>query len=184
MYSPPYIFFHGRKGNWEEGTDPALHNLSSLNNAPPHLLPSLGINVSEPDALVAWLNTNSAALISDLTIFIDATDNSPQRWCSLFDILQREATNIQSLRVYWDAEGMHTGLGRSVAFVRNLVLLKVTRSVEIGGFYAKHWPKYLEENLGLKAVNTQDNPVWNRLLGNYQKGTERLNPWVDTEEGR
>jgi len=182
MYSPPYIFFHNRnvKGYWNDGTDPALHKLSSLNEAPPESLPSLGINVSEPETLVAWLNTNSAALISDLSIHVEATDTSPQRWYSLFDKLQQEGTNIQSLSVYWDAEGMHTGLGRSVAFVRKLTLLKVIRSVKIGGFYAKHWPKYLEEKLGLKVVIGQDNPVWDRLRRDYQRGTELLNPWVDT----
>jgi hypothetical protein len=182
MYSPPYIFFHGRNHYWDKGTDPALHKLSSLNDAPPDLLPSLGINVSEPATLVTWLNTNSAALITDITIFIDATDRSPQRWYLLLSKLQEEATNIQSLAVYWDAEGMHTGLGTSVAFVRRLAQLKVMRSVNIGGFYAKCWPEYLEENLGLKPVNTQSSPIWDQLRRNYQRGAERLNPWVDSEE--
>ena len=156
MYSPPYIFFHSPKGyRWEEGTDPGLQKLSTLNDAPHNLLPSLAINVSQPDALMTWLEINNAALISDLTISLDAAYvASPQRWCVLFDKLRQEATNIQNLSVYWDAEGpIHIGLGKSVVFVRGLALLKIKRSVEIGGFYAKHWPRYLEENMGLKPVN-------------------------------
>ena len=138
MYSPPYIFFHSQKGYWwEQGTDPTLQKLPTLNNAPHDRLPSLAINVSQPDALMTWLEINNAALISDLTIFLDATDvaPSPQRWCVLFNKLQQEATNIQNLSVYWDAEcPIHIGLGKSVVFVRGLALLKVKRSVDIGGF--------------------------------------------------
>jgi len=189
MYSPPYLFFHSRKGYWwAQGTDPALQKLPTLNDTPHDLLPSLTINVSQPDALMTWLEINNGALISDLTIFLDATDvaPSPQRWCVLFHKLQREATNIQNLSVYWDAEGpIHIGLGKSVVFVRGLALLKVKRSVDIGGFYAKHWPRYLEENMGLKPVNKDCVPgsSWERSLRNYQRGTERLNPWIDTKDG-
>lgn len=189
MYSPPYIFFHSRKGYWwKQGTDPSLQKLPTLNNAPHDLLPSLAINVSQPDTLMTWLEINNAALISDLTIFLNATYDapSPQRWCVLFDKLRREATNIQNLSVYWDAEGpIHIGLGKSVVFVRGLALLKVKRSVDIGGFYAKHWPRYLEENMGLKPVNKDNVPgsPWEALLRNYQRGTERLNPWIDSKDG-
>src|SRR5205809_122039 len=138
MYSPPYIFFHSQKGYWwKQGTDPTLQRLPTLNDAPHDRLPSLAINVSQPDALMTWLEINNAALISDLIIFLDATDvaPSPQRWCVLFNKLQQEATNIQNLSVYWDAEcPIHIGLGKSVVFVRGLALLKVKRSVDIGGF--------------------------------------------------
>lgn len=175
---------------WKEGTDPALQKLPTLNDAPHDLLPSLGINVSRPDALMTWLETNNAALISDLTIILEAPYNvrtSPQRWCVLFDKLQREATNIQTLSIYWDAEGpIHIGLGKSVVFVRGLALLKVKKSVDIEGFYATHWPRYLEEKMGLKPVDKSNVPgsSWEGLLRNYQKGTERRNPWIDTEDGK
>lgn len=200
MYSSPYIFFHDGKGHrWAKGTDPALQKLDTLNDASKELLPSLIVNVSEPDSLMTWLGTNSAALISDLFIFVRATSfaPSPQRWCLLFDKLQREATNIQHLSVYWDAEGpwgtkppwnlddpLHFGLGQSVVFVRGLALLKVKRSVEISGLYAVHWPTYLEEKIGLMPVNKQNLPGTprNRSLRDYQKGTERLNPWTNGED--
>jgi len=200
MYSPPYIFFHSSIGyRWADGTDPALQKLHSLNDAPNDLLPSLTINVSQPDALMTWLRTNNAARISSLSIFLNATSlsPSPQQWCRLFDKLQREATDVQHLSVYWDADGpwgtrppwniedpLHFGLGQSVVFIRGLAQLKVKKSVEIGGFYAKHWPRYLEEKMGLKPVNKQQAPgsFWEWSLRDYQEGTERLNPWIDTKD--
>ncbi|KAF2249840.1 hypothetical protein BU26DRAFT_518373 [Trematosphaeria pertusa] len=189
MHSPPYIFFHGPKGYWwEDGTDPALKKLPTLNDAPHDLLPSLAINVSQPDALVAWLETNNAALITDLTVHVDATASapSPQRWCVLFDKLRREATNLQNLSVYWDADGLiHMGLGKSVVFIRGLAQLKVQRSVEIGGFYATQWPRYLEAKMGLKPVDKNIVPggAWEGLLRDYQRGTEHRNPWIDSKDG-
>jgi len=201
MYSPPYFYFHSRVGHrWQTGTDPALLSLHTLNDAPKDLLPSLTINVSQPEALITWLETNNAALISNLSIFLHAT-SSPSRppiWSRLFDKLQREATNIQHLSIYWDAEGpwgtrppwniedaLHFGLGRSVVFLHGLVQLKVKKGVEIGGFYAKHWPKYLEEKMGLKPVNKQNLPgsFWEWSLRDYQRGTERFDPWTITKDG-
>jgi hypothetical protein len=200
MYSSPYIFFHSPVGcKWAHGTDPALQKLHTLNDAPNDLLPSLTINVSQPEALMTWLGTNNAALISSLSIFLDATSrsSSPPRWCRLFDKLQREATNIQHLSVYWDAEGpwgtrppwnmddpLHFGLGRSVVFIRGLAQLKVKKSVEIGGFYARHSPRYLEEKMGLKPVDKQNIPgsSWVWSLRDYQNGTERFNPWINTKD--
>ncbi|KAI4686260.1 hypothetical protein J4E81_008611 [Alternaria sp. BMP 2799] len=130
----PCMFFHRKEGySWQKGTEPA----------PDDLLQSVAINVSQPDALMTWLETNDATVISDLTVFVDATDDapSPQRWCLLFDRLQREATKIQDLSVYWDAEGYRIGLGKSVVFVRGLAQLKVEKSLDIGGHYAMHWPR-------------------------------------------
>lgn len=54
MYSPPYVFFRRPTGcAWKDGTNPALQKLSSLNDAPAYLLPSVTINVSQPGALMA-----------------------------------------------------------------------------------------------------------------------------------
>jgi hypothetical protein len=189
MYSAPYIFFHSQKGySWREGTNPALQKLSTLNDAPDDLLRSVTINVSQPEALITWLETNNAAVISDLTVFVaaDTEAPTPQRWCLLFDKLQREATNIQNLSVYWDAEGpIHIGLGKSVVFICGLAQLKVERSLEIGGFYAMHWPKYLEKKMALKPVDKNIFPgsPWVGMLKEYQRGTESRNPWVTTEDG-
>lgn len=78
MYSPPHIFFHRQKGYWwANGTDPTLQKLPTLNHAPHGRFPSLAVNVSQPDALMTWLEINNAALITDLTIFLDATAAAP-----------------------------------------------------------------------------------------------------------
>ena len=172
MMNPlPCMFFHRQEGySWQKGTGPA----------PDDLLQSVAINVSQPDALVTWLETNNGAVISDLTVFVDATDHapSPQRWCLLFDKLQREATKIQDLSVYLDAEGWRVGLGKSVVFVRGLAQLKVERSLEVSGQYAIHWPRYLEEKMGLKPFDRNIFPgsPWIDILRKYQRGTESLYP--------
>ena len=187
MYSPPYIFFHSYKGfRWNDAVDPTLLKLKSLNDAPNELLPSLTINVSRPGTLMDWLSTNNAALITNLFIFVDAVisvASSPQQWCRLFDKLQQDATNLQTLTVYWDTEGLNVRLGKSLVFVRKLAQLKVKESVEIGGFYAKYWPRYLEEKICLKPIEKVSKGYLERLLRDYQGFTERLNPWVDTEDG-
>lgn len=201
MYSPPYIFFHSRVGYWwKDGTDPALQKLRTLNDAPKDLLPSLAINVSQPKALMTWLETNNAALITNITIILDAHSNSssPPLWCQLFDKLQQEETNIQHLSICWDSDGpwgqpkpwgmedffFHYGLGRSVVFLRGLAQLKVKEKLEISGFYAKHWPRYLEEKMGLRPVERLNVPGswWERSLKDYQDGTERFDPWTNTKD--
>ena len=179
----PYIFFHSPSGHWwEEGTDPILLNCRSINEeAVQHLLSSLSVNVSKPDALLAWLETNDASYITALHVHLDAYDKAPSaaRWSRLFEKLRREATNLQHLSVYWDHEGyLHRGLGKDISFVQALVQLKVTKTISIGGFYAQRWPEYLEEKMGLKPSNDQNIPgsTWSRMLKNYQKGTEGIRP--------
>jgi hypothetical protein len=184
MYSPPYIFFHGygpQGFRWADNTNPALHQLSTLDNAPHDLLSSLSVNVSKPDTLLAWLDTNNAALISDLTIFVEPVDTRPQLWCALFRKLQNEAMGVENLDIYWDAEwggGLLSwfGLGRSVEFVREVAKLKVRNSVVIRGFYGRNWPDYLEQNMGLRPVEDFSSNEMKRSLRIYQKGTEHLNP--------
>lgn len=185
-----WIFFHRSTGyEWRPDTKSALKELQIINNVSPDPLPSLGINVSQPDALLTWLETNSAALISDLTIFVDPFNDAPtpDTWCLLFERLREEATNIQNLSIYWDSEGpTHIGLGRSVVFVRGVARLKVKKSLDIGGFYSKNWPRYLEESMGLRPVNTDNvrGTSWAKLLRNYQRGTEHLDPWKETDDGK
>ena len=152
-----------------------------MNNAPHDLLPSLSINVSKPDTLLAWLDTNNAALISDLTIFVEPVDTRPQPWCALFRKLQNEATGVENLDIYWDAEwggGLLSwlGLGKSLEFVREVAKLKVRNPVVIRGFYGRNWPGYLEQNMGLRPVEDFSSNGKKRSLRIYQKGTEHLNP--------
>src|SRR5207237_1768903 len=56
----PYIFFHSPSGHrWEEGMDLILLNCRSINEeAVQYLLLLLSVNVSQLDALLAWLGIN------------------------------------------------------------------------------------------------------------------------------
>lgn len=84
------------------------------------LLSSLSVIVSEPEALLAWLETNGASHIAALHVHLDAYQKAPPaaRWSRLFEKRGREATNLQHLSVYWDHEGcLHRGLGKHVFFL-------------------------------------------------------------------
>ncbi|KAF9694500.1 hypothetical protein EKO04_007301 [Ascochyta lentis] len=180
----PCIFFDKLQGfEWEEGTDPLLQALTTLNDAPPWLLSSLTVNVSEPDALLTWIDTNNAALITELFIYCPATAITPHAWCRLFDRLSQEATNIQDLQVYWDWDWESitpsmAGLGKSLTFVRALGALKVKGNLTICGFYAKNWPMYLSGRIGTPPFNPQISKgnEWEIALERYQFGTEALMP--------
>ena len=186
MYSPPYISFHTRTGfKWKKGVNPILPTLKSLSDAPSGILSPLTVNVSQPGPLLKWLSTNDAALITNLYICVDAvvqTSQSPHEWCKLFDKLKHEATNLLGLNVYWDAEDPHMGLGRSVVFVRGLAQLKVKQSFRIQGFYAKDWPRYLEEKTGLRPNEEFSSEGLRRDLRKYQSYGSGLDPWVDKND--
>lgn len=156
MAEPPYMFFHQKVGFfWRDTTDPVLRNCQSINDeAAQPFLASLGVNVSEPDVLLEWLEKNDAAYITELTVFAAATDNAP-RWSPLFEKLGRAATNLQHLIVYWEhSNSFHKGLGMDLHFVRALTQLKVKTTITLDGFYAQPWPSYLEREMGLKPVET------------------------------
>lgn len=182
--------------SFRNGTDPRLRSLKTLNDAPKDLLPSLTLNISEPDPLLSWLENKDASLITDHFLFpLPFHLHTARRWCRLFDRLSRDATNIQILSIYYDAEGpwgttppwdmedpLNYGMGQSVEFIRGVARLKVHKSVEIDGWYAVHRPAYLEERIGLKPV-VKEYPYWSydaRALRDYQDGTDRLNPRTQT----
>jgi hypothetical protein len=50
---------------------------ASTAEAVQHLLSSLSVNVSEPDALLAWLETNDASYVTALHVHLDAYDKAP-----------------------------------------------------------------------------------------------------------
>lgn len=93
--------------------------------------------------------------------------------------LAAEATDLERVYVYLDAEVSmgHHGAGKDLNFVRALGRMKVSEKMEITGYFAVEWPRYLERKLG--------KPVWNeesksqdelRWLKEYQQGTQNLIP--------
>jgi len=101
-------------------------------------------------------------------------DYSGPVWCQVLNKLADEATSLASVYVYFDAEGwMHAGAGKDLNFVRALGRMKVSKSMKIEGNFAKRWPQYLEEKLGMPVWDPQEQREWERL---YQRGTEKLIP--------
>jgi len=97
-------------------------------------------------------------------------------WCQVLNKLADEATSLESVYVYFnDAGWMHPGAGKDLNFVRALGRMKVSRSMEIRGLFAKHWPQYLEEKLGMPVWDPQDHEQ-DEWLRKYQRGTEKLIP--------
>ena len=95
-------------------------------------------------------------------------------WCKVFDELAVGATGLQSLFVYWDAEGfIHHGGGADVDVVRALGRIKGLQRMEIRGFYAKEWPKYLEEKMGIKVLEDSDSQM-RRYLKNFQRDHKEI----------
>lgn len=201
MYDPPYMFSCALSSghSFKDGTDPRLQDFKTLNDAPKDLLPSLTVNVSGPNPLLAWLDNNDASLITDLFFFLyPFRPHTAKEWTPLFDKLSREATNIQTLSIYFDADGpwgtkppwdiedqIHYGMGQSVVFIQGIARLKVHKSLEIEGFYAMHWPAYLAEQIGLKPI-VKELPYtdYARALRDYQVGTDKLDPWTQTKDVR
>ncbi|KAK7424171.1 hypothetical protein QQZ08_008777 [Neonectria magnoliae] len=125
-------------------------------------------------------------------------------WVALLDALAKDATGLRAVHVEWAAEcdfsweyargSEERGLGDNLDFVRALAQIRGLEKMAIRGCYAKTWPAYLEEKMGvpvrarcgnvgmLRCVNVdneeskeEDGPELQRLR-NYQQGTEDLIP--------
>lgn len=109
----------------------------------------------------------------------DDPDYSGPTWCKLLNKLANEATALENVYVYLDAdeELSHYGAGKDLNFVRALGRMKVSRRMKIDGYFAREWPRYLEGKLGMPVWDTeghsQDFLLW---LREYQRGTESLIP--------
>ncbi|BCS22479.1 uncharacterized protein APUU_30704A [Aspergillus puulaauensis] len=123
-------------------------------------------------------------------------------WVGLLDTLIDEAKDLRNLKVVFDARYFDTephvrGLGADVPFVRELARIKQVETLErlaIAGFYAKHWPSYLQQEMGTGVKVTAEagmftspagveNTIWSEmqsfqvtLLKKYQESTENLMP--------
>lgn len=84
------------------------------------------------------------------------------QWLRLLHILSEKTTGLRSIKLVWDAirdypsnsihiGGEKRGLGDNVLFVRALARIQGLEKLEIGGYYAKHWPQYLEDNMNVQV---------------------------------
>ncbi|KFY03029.1 hypothetical protein V490_00323 [Pseudogymnoascus sp. VKM F-3557] len=106
-------------------------------------------------------------------------DYSGLTWCKLLKNLADEATGLEYVYVNLDAaeDCGHYGAGKDLNFVRALGRMKVSRKMEIDGYFATEWPRYLERKLGMPVWDTQGHSQsYLRWLRGYQRGTESLIP--------
>ncbi|KAH8802512.1 hypothetical protein F5884DRAFT_802227 [Xylogone sp. PMI_703] len=102
----------------------------------------------------------------------DGYSSGPE-WRKLLNKLADEATNLEYVYVFLDEEGHHSGAGRDVGFVKALGRLKVSRKMELVGMFAKGWPEYLEEKIGMPVWSMENESEYDlRRLMNYQRSTE------------
>lgn len=147
------------------------------------------VSVSDPRGLLKWLQQpeNSLDHLVTLSLFIEATtldsmlpptismwgDQTADDWLRLFEYISPMLTNLKNLSVYWDCEGCHRGLGKSLAFIRALAKLRPSEGVTLAGFYAVNWPNYLENEMQVAVVKDM---IPHHGLRSFQVGTEVLWP--------
>jgi hypothetical protein len=86
------------------------------------------------------------------------------------------------------------GFGNNVYFVRALGKIQGLEELVVEGYYAKEWPAYLEERIGVRVqviygkyceltdneklndFNRKDNERQPQIVTEYQRGTEDLFP--------
>lgn len=154
-----------------------------------YLPKSFHLQVQDPATCATWLETIDlgltsmprAASITHFTIHnTPSSVPSHQRprvhqWCHLFSILRRDAVNIKSLVVTFDHE-----LGKDLDFIHGLVTLTVKEVIIFTGYYAMHWPRFVEEMMGLRPVNLPyTTGSWERRLRKYHEDTKTICPWTE-----
>ncbi|KAN0086434.1 hypothetical protein V8E54_000122 [Elaphomyces granulatus] len=137
-------------------------------------------------------------------------------WLGLLYLLAEEASGLRCIRLCWDSNlgGRHRddpeywwggawdwkrGLGDNLLFVRALGKIQGLEELVIEGYYAKNWPSYLEERMGVQVqaicgweaglwycteegileeneYAREHNEMQLELFTEYQQGTENLIP--------
>ena len=153
-------------------------------------------------------------LIKKLEIWVPSRAKlSP--WLGLLYLLATEASGLRCIRLCWDSNlrdrcwwiqrgawDKKRGLGDNLLFVRALGKIQGLEELVIEGYYAKNWPSYLEERMGVRVqaicgwYYTKEGIHWQEneskyetrisarehnemqleLFTEYQQGTENLIP--------
>lgn len=148
--------------------------------------------VSEPERIFRWFTQIGRLNIKHLRkvrIFVEAvystkeipflsTASESLSWYKLLDQLAREATGLRHLHIYWDADPTcgHYGAGKDLRFVRELAKIHGLKSMDVAGYYAIHWPRYLTEKMGILVQEKDRSQPYLQYLRKYQQGTEKLVP--------
>ena len=119
--------------------------------------------ISEPEQmfrLIMQIGLRNFKLVKTLDIWVPWMAEL-STWLQLLDILAREASGLRYIRIGWGAEcefpsqlergAMERGLGDNLDFVRALGKIRGLEKLVIEGYYAKNWPGYLEERMGVQV---------------------------------
>jgi hypothetical protein len=123
--------------------------------------------------LLKQIGPTNFKLIRKLRVWVN-DKAEPQPWLRVFCMLA-EKGGVRSLELGWGASTDYTwlwtrgsqerGLGDNLELVRALGRIPGLESLAIHGFYAKHWPAFLQEQTGarVQAVGglQMDEPIWN-----------------------
>ena len=161
------------------------------NEASPTLYSKNKFLVCEPELVHRWLleiGPVNIKLLKSIRIWVEANlfdglfDFNFRRyagkklslWYKLLNKLAADATELQHIFIYWDAEITDSlyGAVRDLRFVRELAKIQGLQSMVISGYYAKHWPSYLVAQMG---CSVHEDVNW-QFLSEYQQGTEDLKP--------
>jgi hypothetical protein len=111
--------------------------------------------ISEPKELfrlIVQIGLVNFKLIKTLHIWVPCmAELSP--WLQLLYLLAEEASGLRCIELGWggNLKRMWRGLGDNLDFVRALGKIKGLEKLVIKGYYAKNWPAYLDERMGLRV---------------------------------
>jgi len=117
-------------------------------------------------------------------------------WLGLLYLLAEEASGLRRIKIFWysncdaadsprywerGAWDWVRGLGDNILFVHALGKIQGLEELVLGGFYAKNWPAYLEERMGVRVVmpELRNDAKFDKMklhIAEYQQGTENLIP--------
>lgn len=159
-------------------------------------------------SLMAQIGPTNVKYIRSLEIWVPYRSEILP-WLRLLNTLSGKATGLRFLEIAWGAEctfpwqlvrgAEERGLGDNILFVRALARIQRLEKLKTGGFYAKHWPSYLRQEMAVQLhaecghplkyyepedENEDEYETWvhERNEKNlqsfeaYQKGTEDLMP--------
>lgn len=201
------VIFYDTKDQTKRTVYPALLRSCKIiyNEASPVLYSKNTFYVDNPKTMIMFLQQIgpfNTMRLSKLDIWVAWGMHGP--WIELFALLSKRATGLRKITIAWGGcwrsapEGIR-GLGDDLNFVRALSKIRGLDILEVSGYYAKAWPAFLEERMGVRVIaksghyfeigegpkdeGSEDEKVARehndkelRLFRDYQQGTEDLVP--------
>jgi hypothetical protein len=151
---------------------------------------------------VAQIGLVNLKFIRTLVIFVGLDEIEISSWLQLLDMLAKDASGLRRLELEWGVldpfklhrEAEDRGFGDNLDFVHALAKISGLKQLVISGFYAKHWPAYLQETMSVsvQAIRCHKVELWHtspnleslrrrnemtlRSFMKYQQETEDLIP--------